>query len=71
MRTLLFISLFMLALSGGKTVEARFADAFNYWQRSRPVNGTISVQEVKAWQRAKSAWRELEKVADRYYRGER
>jgi len=70
MRILLFIGLFMLALSGGKTLENRFADAFNFWQRSRAVNGTISVQEVKAWQRTKSAWRDLEKTADRYYRGE-
>ncbi len=60
-----------LALFAGRTPDALFVAAWKRWQEAiSSTPGTINAPEVIAWQGVKSAWRKLEKAADRYYRGE-
>ena len=50
-----------------------FSDAYNSWIQMRQgiSDYVIPAPEVMEWQKVKSAWRRLEKVVEKEYRGER
>ena len=60
---------------GGEEVDPaiNFATRYNIWIRlnQETKEGVMNAKEIFAWQGAKDAFRRLEKVVDKIYRGER
>jgi len=39
-----------------------FSQAYNIWATMRRDEGTLNVQEIRAWREVKRTWKELEKM---------
>ena len=71
-RALLLLACSALAPASEEKPAEKFVAEWNLWgaEQQHAPKGTIGVGEIRQWQRVKSAWRKLEKLVDRYYRGE-
>ncbi len=75
MRTLRLLALLSVPTwEAGNALSAQYsswADLRNARVQSPALANTISVPELVAWQKVKSAWRAFEKQQDAEYRGDR